>query len=706
MGQEFNLEVPYPLLVEGDEEAEAVMELWYEKARLYPDEPFGFDTETHGMKIEWETINDRGETKKKDLGLDWMNDTILFWSLSARMDRDLQPQWEAYLQKYHPEALVDGYGDPIPAEPYGRWCIRRECLPIHAPFLEDPRILLVTWNGKYDAHVSFNSRIYVWNTDRDENGRMRRRYLDLMIAGYLHDENLQGKMTLKDRAKAWCGLQMTPYKDLFDYDVDGKKAVEYKTSLLELPIDKVSDYASYDAYATLRLFDVLKEKLSAEIIEPGYTMWNYFLDMEVSVTEALWRMERRGMLIDQDQLGEVLPRITEAINVLHGELNQEFGSFVNVNSPKQLTEFFFGPDSERKYKMVKPTKKGGSVPSTDAEVMERLAAEHQDPVARGIIKFRKVGKIKSTYVEPLTKLTKHYGDDRIHPGFNQYGARTGRFSTKTPNSQNMPRPDGDVYGIRKMFIAPKGKVLIVSDYEQLEMRIMAHFSQDKKMVDAIRDGMDLHCFTVSLMNNIPYDEAIAAKKADDPTEEQKELKRLRQAAKAIGFGLIYGAGALNIAGQLEISKTEAQEKITAYFRAFPGVAAFIDYTHERCRENEYVSTLLGRRRRLPQINNKIFMQRSTAERESVNSIIQGTAADITKAAMINIEFDDWLCVNGVFMLNQIHDELVMEVPEENAEAAMPRIIAHMERPLDPDEDPLIVPTPVDAKIVTCWADAK
>jgi DNA polymerase-1 len=707
MGQEFNLEVPYPLLVQSDEEAEAVRQLWYEKARLYPDEPFGFDTETHGKKIEWETVNDRGEKKKKDLGLDWMFDTVLFWSIAARMDRELQPQWEAYLQKFHPEALVDGYGDAIPAEPYGRWCIGREYLPDLGPFLEDPRILLVTWNGKYDAHVSFNSRLYVWNTELGEDGRMRRRYLDLMVAGYLHDENLQGKMTLKDRAKAWCGLQMTPYKDLFEYDAQGNKAVEYKTSLLELPIDKVSDYASYDAYATLRLYDVLKERLSEEEIDgPEYTMWDYFLDTESLVTEVLWRMERRGMLIDQGALGEVLPLLTKSIAEIHAELNQEFGTFLNVNSPKQLAGFFFGEESTRKYKMVKATKKGGSVPSTDAEVMERLAVEQRDPVARDIIKFRKVGKIKSTYVEPMTKLTKHYGDDRIHPSFNQYGARTGRFSTQTPNSQNMPRPDGDVYGIRKMFVPPPGRLLIVSDYEQLEMRIMAHFSQDNKMVSAIREGMDLHCYTVSVMNNVPYDEVFAAKKSKEPTEEQKELLRMRQHAKVIGFGLLYGAGASRTAAELDITKAEAEEKINAYFRAFPGVAAYIDYTHERCREIGFVTTLLGRRRRLPQINNKIFMLRSAAEREAVNSVIQGTAADITKAAMINIEFDDWLQDHGIRLLNQIHDELVMEVPAENAELVLPRITAHMERPFDPNEDPLIVPTPVDAKIVQRWADAK
>jgi DNA polymerase-1 len=226
------------------------------------------------------------------------------------------------------------------------------------------------------------------------------------------------------------------------------------------------------------------------------------------------------------------------------------------------------------------------------------------------------------------------------------------------------------------------------------------------MVKAILDGMDLHCYTVSVMYSIPYEEVVAAKKAKEPTERQQWLVKLRTECKAVGFGIIYGAGAPTIASQIDSSKEEAQEKIDGYFDAFPGVLQYIEETHQNCRDHGYVTTIAGRRRRLElAIKSPAFLIRSHAEREAVNSTIQGSAADIVKFAMLCIEYDQSLNRLPVCMLNQIHDELVFEAPEGACEEASVKLRHYMEKPFN-GKDPLIVPTPVDLKVVDRWSDAK
>jgi len=1001
MTHAWNLDVPPPLYVHEDDtrEVSALIQLLLARAAAYPQEPIGFDTETHGYKIPVKGTNDKPAPSDP---LDWMRDTVTFWSLSARMDGETYNMWVAYVKEFHPEILVGPDGEVVDPDPYARWCLPFNHLHRFGAILENPEVTLATWNGKYDAHVCWNSGINLFAS----------RIWDLMVAGFLLDENLQGNMGLKIRAEKWVNLHMTKFQDLFGNVVlpDGTAPKEFITDLRFLPLEDVVHYASYDAYATLKLYEYLKENLEQERISDGYSMWDYFLDMEVPCTEVLWRMERRGLLVDLSMLAEARPKAEAEIRDLKLKIVKATGNpNINIGSPKQLVGYFF---NSGRYKPIKMTTKGGSTPSTDESVLSELALRG-DPVAAMIVRLRKVTKILGTYINALEKMALHHEDHRIHPSFNQYGARTGRFSTNSPNcfdgrteiltpegwesvgnlslgkqsvaqwdprtdtisfvaptnvihqpydgnmvvllnqhidlvltpdhrcpligrdgklrvvpaseykadfkqlhaalyapkssldlshaelrflvavqadgswsydridlgfnkvrkaerlerilteidaefkvrkdpskkinkfrftvrggavslakewlterkqfgpwvarmgrdqlavfceelfhwdgclknesmysssekvnadwaqialllngqrakireympksgrvnyqvdtvkrgyswttniektevksdgvvhcltvpsgfvvvrrngkacisgqSQNFPRPDGDEFGIRKMFVARPGWKLIVGDYEQLEMRIMAHMSKDESMLHAIREGMDLHCYTVAKMfSKITYEEVIAAKKAETPTPGQVELKRMRQAAKAIGFGLIYGAAAPRIAQQLEIDVDEAQDKIDAYFAAFPGVAKFIVYTHLDCKEKGYVSTILGRRRRLPDINSHVRDLRSVAERESVNSIIQGTAADITKAAMLNIEFDAELNSMSTWMLNQIHDELVIEIPEEYAELALPRIKNFMDFPFQ-GQQALCIPTPAELHIVDNWAAAK
>ena len=722
MGQAWRSDIPPALYVETVEEARDLVKLLLKMDIECPGEPVGFDTETHGMKIpiknSWDDRGNWVEDAKPAPSdpLNWMQDVVTFWSLAIKIHEPIKKDFLQYIKRYHPSYTPEGYV---------RWCLQDIHFYVFSPFFENPDTTLVTWNGKYDGHVSWNSGMNIWSS----------KVMDLMIAGHLYDENLQGRMSLKDRAYEWCGLKMTKFQDLFDLDNNGNKAKEYSTDLRDLPLDRVINYASYDAYATLKLYEFLKTELSSEkakcppvyerdcykcnstycrtpncesfVIEPGYTMWDYYQNVEVPFTSVLWWMERRGLGIDTGMMQVLGPKMQTEIEKIEKEINRIAGRVLNLNSPKQLGEYFFGPTNNRGlgYDPVKMTTKGGSTPSTDESVMEELALF--DPVAKLILRYRKVNKILGTYINSLYAMAKIHPDHRIHPNFNQYGARTGRLSANAPNSQNMPRPDGDEFGIRTMFVAPPGLKLIVGDYEQLEMRIMAHFSQDQAMIKSIRNGQDLHCFTVALMNNIPYEEVVAAKKAkkEDMTDRQKMLVRLRQAAKAIGFGLIYGAGPPRIAAQLEIDEDEARDKIRAYFSAFPGVQRFIKLTHLRCHERLFVETLLGRRRHLKDIRLANKSLASMAERESVNSIIQGTASDITKCAMLNIEGDENLNLMGAWLLNQVHDEIVMEVPEENAEKILSIIKGYMEFPFQ-GQAALCVPTPADLHIVDNWSEAK
>jgi DNA polymerase-1 len=494
----------------------------------------------------------------------------------------------------------------------------------------------------------------------------------------------------------------------------------------------------------------------------------------MDLTRVLWRMERRGMFIDTAYLRELLPRIDDDIAKLERDINRTAGrELANIN---QVASYFFGPKDQGGLglKPLKMTKGGQSLPKpcVDKEVMAALAEATE--VAPMILELRQRQKMRSTYITALLELAEFFEDGRIHPSFNQMGARTGRLSSKAPNSQNFPRPDGDIWGIRKAFVARPGYKLIVSDYEQIEMRIMADCSGDKVMVKAIREGKDLHAFTVSRMvPGVSYEEVVEAKKVQDKTKlttRQKWLLGLRQDNKPVGFGIIYGAGPQTISKKITILAKDirakltemgphkvarkvswameknplldeekalvkvgreaiAADKIQAYLQVFPGVKSYMEEIVTICGERKdtgryfsttklvagepvpqywgFVQTLLGRYRRLPEIvhhSNKVAQ--GHAEREAINTTIQGTAADIMSAAMIRIDSCPELNRLGVWLLNQIHDELVLEVPEKNAEAASLLVRQYMEHPLGDDVEALCVPIPVDLKIVDKWSQAK
>lgn len=595
---------------------------------------------------------------------------------------------------------------------YFEWC--------HHPLLKDgilenPHIATIGTAIKFDTHMAANRGV-------DLKGEL----YDTLVLDWLYDEN-RWNHDLKSTARDHCGIKMKSFRETFpmfpkrkNHPIDtAGDAIKRKMSTPEGAAE-AKEYAGLDAYASYKVFDFLKAQLMQDTLGEGYSCWDYYMQWELPFTRVLYNMERRGFTIATGHLkGQIAP-IVRDMERIKGEIAKLAGHPINPNSTPQLRTLFFDTLGYKPIKYTKGGKSGVKAPSTDAEVLSKWA-DDGDVFANKILDYRGLSKTKGTYLEgPLALVDENL---KLHTGLKQHGTVTGRLSSSEPNLQNIPRAGTDKYGIRDAFIAAPGRILLIMDYAQLEMRLMAHFSQDPKMIQAIRDGLDLHCYTVSLMYGVEYDEVAAAKKADNPTEWQITLIGYRQGAKATGFGLIYGIGAHRLAAGLtkdlgrEVDVHEAKKMIRGYFDIFQGAERFIKDTHTACRNVEFVQTLLGRKRRLPSINasggsgddadvNATGIA-AQARRQSVNSIIQGTAADIAKSAMIRCEYDHELRELGADMLLQVHDELIFEIDDDiDVINLVKKRVKHiMENPFG-EEFELSVPLPVDGGVGYTWAEAK
>jgi DNA polymerase-1 len=580
--------------------------------------------------------------------------------------------------------------------------------------LGNPEITKIATNAKFDMHMCANVGVSI-------DGEVE----DTLVMSWLHNENRFGH-GLKDTAKDYCGLKMIEFQEIFPMrrgskNTPAETAGEAILRVLADPVGraKAIEYSGLDPFASYKVREYLKYRLSEESIRPGWSMWDHFKTWETGFTRVLFNCERRGFQICTGHLKAQRGPMEKAMLDVEGQIASMAGWVVNINSVPQLRKLFFEQLGYKPVKMTDGGKTGNKQPSTDEEVLSHFAA-NGCPVSKMIMEHRKIAKIYGTYIEGLLSWVDN--DLRTHTTLKQGGTVTGRLSSSEPNLQNIPRHKGDKYRIREAFVAAPGKILVVADYDQLEMKLMAHFSRDQKMCDAINGGMDLHCYTVSLMFGVPYEDVFAAKKAKNPTPEQELLLAMRQVAKAIGFGLIYGIGPLKLAMQLSeelkrtVTKEEAQLNINKYFGVFYGVQAFIKATHAYCHRTEYVQTLMGRKRRLPQINAKgsggsgdddgkgIVAE---ARRQSVNSIIQGTAADVAKAAMLRAEHDPVIKSVGGVLLMQIHDELIWEVDDvpELIETVKKRAKEIMEHPFG-DDFALGVPLTTEAHQGYTWAESK
>ncbi|SMC24428.1 DNA polymerase I [Desulfacinum hydrothermale DSM 13146] len=519
------------------------------------------------------------------------------------------------------------------------------------PFLEGERPRKVGQNIKYEWVVLKRHGVELQGID-----------FDTMVASYLLDPG-NPSHRLERIVAEHLGESKLRYSDVAG---SGKHQIPFA----QVPLEKAVDYACSDAETTFRLVPVLREKLQGAKLE------NLMDTLERPLIAVLARMEHRGIRVDAARLHELSKVLEEGIRKEEEAIYHIAGGPFNIQSPIQLRDVLFG---KLQLPVIKKTKTG---PSTDMSVLEELAALH--PIAQHIVTYRSLTKLKNTYVDNLPKLI-HPETGRIHTSYNQAVTATGRLSSSDPNLQNIPIRTEEGRRIREAFVPEAGCVLLAADYSQIELRIFAHYSGDERLVAAFAEGADIHRRTAAEMFGVP------------PHEVTPEMRRQ---AKTINFGIIYGMGPYGLGKQLGISQAGAKAAIERYFATYEGVKGWIQQVVEECRERGYAETLLGRRRYLPELNSRNRNVRQQGERLAVNTTIQGTAADLIKKAMIDI--DDAIRKEGLgtAMLLQVHDELVFEVPEDELDR-----IRALVRDLMENVHPLSVPLVVDMGWGANWAEA-
>jgi DNA polymerase-1 len=487
---------------------------------------------------------------------------------------------------------------------------------------------------------------------------------DTMLESYVFNST-GSRHDMDSLALKYLGHRTTHYED-----IAGKGAKQISFS--QVSIKDAGFYAAEDADITLRLHQHLWPKLQAE---PG--LEKVLTDLEVPLIPVLARMEQAGVLIDGDFLLQQSNDLARRMLALEGQAHEAAGQPFNLGSPKQLQQILF---EKQELPVIRKTPKGQ--PSTAEDVLRELAENYELP--KLILEHRSVSKLKSTYTDKLpAQINPHTG--RVHTSYHQAVAATGRLSSSNPNLQNIPIRTSQGRKIRQAFIAPKGQVILAADYSQIELRIMAHLSGDPGLLRAFHEGVDVHRATAA---------EVFAENYEKVTDQQ------RRAAKAINFGLMYGMSAFGLGRQLDISRPKAQEYMDTYFSRYPGVQTFMEKTREQAREKGFVETLFGRRLYLPEINSGNMMRRQGAERAAINAPMQGTAADIIKIAMINV--DRWLQTSrpGARLVMQVHDELVFEVEQKQLDEVRKAVIAHMSAAANLD-----VPLVVDAGFGPDWDTA-
>ena len=529
---------------------------------------------------------------------------------------------------------------------------REEVLEKFKPLLEDKNLCKLGQNLKYDMNVLVNYDIHMQGIQHDT-----------MLASYVLDSTLRHGMD--DLA-----IRHLSYGTIHYEDVAGKGAKQITFNQVE--VETAAPYASEDADITLRLHNVLWPQL-----EEIKSLQSVYKDMELPLLPVLSRMERNGVLLDVNMLAKQSKQITKRLAELEQDIYKLAGQEFNIGSPKQLQVVLF---EKMELPVISKTPKGQ--PSTAESVLVELA--HDYPLPKLILEYRSLSKLKSTYTDKLP-LQVAESTGRVHTSYQQAVAATGRLSSTDPNLQNIPVRTEEGRRIRQAFIPPAGYKMVAADYSQIELRIMAHLSGDKGLLDAFSKGLDVHSATAA---------EVFAVSVDEVTKDQ------RRSAKAINFGLIYGMSAFGLAKQLDITRPEAQEYVDLYFQRYPGVKDYMEKTKEKAKEDGYVETVFGRRLYLHEINAKNGMRRQYAERTAINAPMQGTAADIIKRAMISLDEEIQKGNFDMRMIMQVHDELVFEIKESQVDDAIKLIIEKMEHAAE-----LSVPLVVDVGVGINWDEA-
>ncbi len=521
------------------------------------------------------------------------------------------------------------------------------------PILENPQIKKLGQNLKYDSIVLRSAGVGLQGVE-----------FDTMVASYLLDAGGRNH-DLDYLAKTYLKHDNTKITELIGTGKNQKR-------MDEVPCAQVAAYAGEDADVPLRLYPLLAERLA----EGGLD--KLFHDLEVPLIDVLVELEFNGIRVDIPRLQELSEKFGARLDVLEREIYELAGREFNISSPKQLGEVLY---QEQKLPVVKRTKSG---PSTDVGVLEELARSH--PLPRKIIEYRQYAKLKNTYVDALPQLV-FPQTQRVHASFNQVVAATGRLSSSDPNLQNIPIRTETGREIRSAFLPEEGWTLVAADYSQIELRVLAHFCQDPTLRQAFAADEDIHALVASQVYDVPLAEV---------------TPEMRRNAKAVNFGVIYGQSPFGLANQLNIERDEAEAFIEAYFARYASVDAFLTEVLNNCRRDGFVRTISGRKRTIAGIRpDPPRRQRNLAERTAINTVIQGSAADLIKRAMLNLHRrlrdESWRSR----MLLQIHDELIFEAPPEEIDALIPMVRAEMST-----AESLDVPIKVDVKTGKTWADTE
>ena len=531
------------------------------------------------------------------------------------------------------------------------------------PVLESEQTPKGAQNANYDLTVLTNYGVEVRNLR-----------FDTMLAAHLSGRKALG---LKALALECLHEEMTPITDLIGR---GRKQL----TMDQVPIEKVADYASADADFTHRLWAILEEELEEKgLMDPFY-------QVEMPLVPVLVRMQRNGVAVDTDLLNQMSAELDHQLSAIRAEMHRLVGHEFNLNSSQQLGEVLF------KELRLPPTKRRQTGYSTDASSLEGLKAmlyqgtlEGVDPkayqVLDQILEYRQLAKIKSTYVDALPSLV-NPKTGRIHTSYNQTGSATGRVSSNDPNVQNIPVRTELGRRVRKAFVAQQAPdwTLLGADYSQIELRILAHISEDPELLGAFLRGEDVHSATSALVYEVPLEQATAD---------------MRRVAKILNFGVLYGLSPYGISQQTDLTPDEGARFIEAYFGKYPGIREYVEETKSRCKQQGYVETILGRRRYLPEINSSNFHVRSAAERAAINMPIQGSAADVIKIAMVRIQERMDALGLGSMMTLQVHDELIFEVPLGELEQMKAVVMELM-----PSAMTLKIPLVVELKTGPSWGE--
>lgn len=521
------------------------------------------------------------------------------------------------------------------------------------PILENEHIKKLGQNLKYDMSVLANYKIALQGISFDT-------MLESYVLNSSSNQHDKGTLALK-----YLGKEITTFED-----IAGKGAKQLTAD--QIPIEKLAPYAASDADIVLQLHHVLWSEL-----QQYPKLVTVLEDIEIPLLSVLAKMEQTGVHLDVNLLHEQNKEITAKLRHIENEVYKLAGEVFNLNSPLQLQEILF---KKLKLPVLQKTPKGQ--PSTGEQTLQELALDY--PLPALILEYRSLSKLKSTYIDSLP-LQINPKTNRIHTSYNQAVTTTGRLSSTNPNLQNIPIRTDEGRRIRKAFIAEKHHKIISADYSQIELRVMAHLSEDEGLVKAFTSGKDIHKRTAAEIFQVPIEKV---------TNEE------RQSAKMINFGLIYGMSPFGLAKRLGLSREFAEKYITSYFHHYPSVKNYIEKMREIARKQGFVETMFGRRLYIPDIKSKNFPLRNAAERTAINAPIQGSAADIMKIAMINI--DDWIksCNLSVKMIMQVHDELIFEVAEKDVVHALPKIKHFMEHAAK-----LAVPITANIGVGDNWEEA-